>query len=172
MRPPSSFSYLAYLTVIAVKGIDGAIETALGFLIAFAGPDRFYLSVLALTRPELEEEHPFAAAAVKAAEHGAAAIASGSASFAIFYLVAHGVLKLAIALALVTGHRLIFPFAVAVFGAFALFLGYRTAIHWSAGTFALMLFDLITVALVIKEWRRPHDAAKSSASDNPKQGQS
>ncbi|HVZ28109.1 MAG TPA: DUF2127 domain-containing protein [Rhizomicrobium sp.] len=155
MRPPVSLSHLAYLIVIAIKGIDGAIETALGFLIAIAGPDKFYLSVLTLTRPELVEDHPFAAAAAKAAEHGAAAIAFGSPTFAIFYLLVHGLLKLGIALALITGHRVILPFAVVVFGGFALFLGYRTAIHWSWGTFALVLFDLLTVGLVVQEWRRP-----------------
>jgi uncharacterized membrane protein len=159
MRAPLPLPYLAYLGAIVIKGIDGAVETALGLLIALAGPDRFYLSVLALTRPELDEDHPFAAVAAKAAEHGAAAIAYGSPSFAIFYLVAHGLLKLAIAVALITGHRAVFPLAVAVFGAFAIFLGYRTAIHWSWGTFALMLFDLITVGLVVMEWRRPHRAA-------------
>src|ERR1700743_3805191 len=44
-----SLTHFVYLVTIAVKGIDGVIETLLGLLIAATGPDRLYALVLRFT---------------------------------------------------------------------------------------------------------------------------
>jgi uncharacterized membrane protein len=100
-------AHIAYLVTIAVKGADGVIETLLGLLIALTGPDRFYSLVLRFTTPELESDPENKAAA--AVQHGAAGLVHGSANFAIFFLLTHGILKSGIALNLLQDKRWIFP---------------------------------------------------------------
>src|SRR5580698_5215981 len=44
----------AFLAAVAIKGIDGLIETAVGALIAVAGPWSLYTLVVRITAPELD----------------------------------------------------------------------------------------------------------------------
>ena len=143
-------AHAAYVVAIAIKGFDGIIETLLGLLIVFAGPDKIYLAVLHFTTPELEENP--ASQAARAIQDGAAALQHLSSAFAITYLLVHGVLKSGLAISLLLGHRWIFPFAVAILMAFVVILGYRMTVHFSWWQVALALFDLLTVALVVNEW--------------------
>jgi len=98
-------AHLAFVTTVAVRGIDGFIEILLGLLIAFAGPDKFFLLVLRFTTPELRTNpgDPIA----KALQSGAASLTAVGA-FAIFYLLVHGVLKAGIAVNLLRGKHWIF----------------------------------------------------------------
>jgi uncharacterized membrane protein len=147
-----SATHALYLCAIALKGLDGLVETVLGLLIAVTGPDKLYELALRFTTPELLEEgsHRFA----EAVERGEAALAHVSGVFAVLYLLAHGVLKLAIAINLLRGKRWIYLPACLVLAGFVLFLGYRAASHRSWLTGGLALFDLLTLALVLNEWRQ------------------
>jgi uncharacterized membrane protein len=155
MEPMKKFPLLhdAYLGALLIKGFDGAVETLLGLAIAVAGTQRIYHVVLRLTAPELgdEGEHPV----LHAIRHGASGLASGSERFIVFYLLAHGILKLGIAGTLLRGQRWIFPIAVAVLTGFVLYMSYHLTQRWSGWLFGFALFDLATVALVINEWRSP-----------------
>lgn len=145
-----SLPHLVYLVAIAVKGIDGVIETLLGLLIAITGPDRFYSLVLRFTTPELEENPANRTAA--AVQHGAAGLAHASAAFTIFYLLTHGILKSGIAVNLLAGHRWIFAPACVILTGFILYMSYHITQHFSWWLFGFALFDLFTLALVINEW--------------------
>ena len=145
-----SLPHLVYLATIAVKGIDGVIETLLGLLIAITGPAKLYSLVLGFTTPELEENPANRAAA--AMQHGAAGLAHASASFTIFYLLTHGILKSGIAVNLLAGHRWIFAPACVILTGFILYMGYHVTQHFSGWLFGFALFDLFTLALVINEW--------------------
>jgi uncharacterized membrane protein len=143
-------AHAAYLVAIAVKGADGIVETLLGLLIAIAGPEKLYLAVLGFTTPELEENP--ASHAARVLQNGAAQLAHLSSTFAIVYLLVHGVLKSGLAISLLLGHRWIFPFAVAILSAFIGIMIYRMSVHFSWWPVWLALFDLLTVALVVNEW--------------------
>jgi uncharacterized membrane protein len=145
-----SLPHLVYLVTIAVKGIDGAIETLLGLLIALTGPDRLYSLVLRFTTPELEENPASRTAA--ALQHGAAGLAHASAGFTIFYLLTHGILKSGIAVNLLAGKRWIFAPACVILTGFILYMGYHATRHFSWWLLGFALFDLFTLALVINEW--------------------
>jgi uncharacterized membrane protein len=145
-----SLAHIAYLVTIAVKGADGVIETLLGLLIALTGPDRFYSLVLRFTTPELESDPDNKA--VAAVQHGAAGLAHGSAKFAIFFLLTHGILKSGIALNLLQDKRWIFPPACVILAGFILYMGYHATQLFSWWLVGFALFDIFTLALVINEW--------------------
>jgi uncharacterized membrane protein len=153
----SSVSRIAFLVAIAVKGIDGLIETAAGLFVAIAGPWSLYELVVRVTAPELDF-HP-ASRAVHAVRHGAASLAQSSGHFVIIWLLAHGIIKLALAIELMRGRRWIFPVAAAVLAGFVGYMAWRLTSHWSAWLLAFALFDVLTIILVLNEWRAHMRAA-------------
>jgi len=157
-----SFAHIAFILTVAVKGIDGAIETLLSLLLAFFGPDKFFLLVLRFTTPEVRDGQ--ANGIAKAVQSGAAKLTTIG-TFAIVYLLIHGVLKAGIAANLLRGKQWIFLPAVLILGGFVLYLGYRTAQNWSAWSFSFALFDLFTLALVINEWIQPRGRIRTKAGD-------
>ena len=142
---------LAFLAAVAIKGIDGLIETAAGLFLAIAGPWSFYDLIVRVTAPELDQ-HP-ASRAIHAVRHGAESLAQGSDHFVLIWLLAHGVVKLALAIELLRGRRWIFPVASTILAGFVGYMSWRLAHHWSPWLLAFALFDAITIALVLIEWR-------------------
>ena len=147
-RPP--LLHYAYLAAILIKGFDGALEALAGTVIAVAGPDRLYEWVIRVTAPELTGYHP----ALHAIRSGATRLAESSHEFVIFYLLVHGTLKLGVVLALLRGggHR-VFPVASLILAGFVAYMGRELAIHWSGWVLSFVLFDLLTLVLVLNEWR-------------------
>ncbi|HEY5338656.1 MAG TPA: DUF2127 domain-containing protein [Rhizomicrobium sp.] len=142
--------HLGYVVTVTIKGLDGAIETALGLLIAIAGTQRLADVILAFIVPELEQ-HP-GSRMLSAAQHGATKLSHNSGHFAIAYLLIHGLLKAGIAYNLLLEKRWIFIPAFVVLAGFVAFMGFRLSQEWSAWILALMLFDLVTLALVVNEY--------------------
>jgi uncharacterized membrane protein len=149
----------AFLAAVAIKGIDGLIETAVGALIAVAGPWSLYTLVVRITAPELDI-HP-ASRAVHVVRHGAADLAHSSGHFIVIWLLAHGAIKLALAIELMRGRKWIFPVAAGVLAGFVGYMLWRLASHWSPWLFAFALFDVVTIALVLNEWRAHPGTASS-----------
>jgi len=142
--------HYAYLAAILVKGVDGALEALAGMIIAITGPERVYEWVIRITAPELTGHHP----ALHAIRSGATRLAESSHEFVIFYLLVHGVLKLGVVVALLRGGgRLVFPVASLILGAFVVYMGSELARHWSGWVLSFLLFDLLTLLLVLNEWR-------------------
>ena len=162
----SSLQRKAFLAAIAIKGLDGAVETIAGLIIAIAGAHSVYAMVLWITAPELTN-HPHSHA-LHAIRHGASRFAHGPHMFFVIYLLAHGIVKLALAINLIIGHKWIFPVATVVLLGFIGYMGWRLFGHWSVWLAAFALFDVLTVALVLNEWRRVtaetnHSAAPAAA---------
>ena len=141
----------AYLGAILIKGFDGAVETLAGLIIILTGPERIYEWVFRLSAPELNEgRHP----ALHALRTGAERLANGPHHFVIFYLLVHGLLKLGIAVALLKGTaRWIFPVASLILTGFVAYMGWRLSMRWSDWLLGAALFDFLTLALVLNEWR-------------------
>jgi uncharacterized membrane protein len=140
------------MVTVAIKGIDGAIETALGLLLAIAGTQRLANMILDFIVPELEQ-HP-TSRMWQAAHHGATHLAQDSGHFAVVYLLIHGLLKVAIAYNLLLEKRWIFIPAMIVLVGFIAFMGVHLSQQWSVWLFALALFDAVTLALVVNEYVR------------------
>jgi uncharacterized membrane protein len=140
----------AYLVVILIKGFDGAMEALAGLIIALTGPERLYDWVIRLTAPELTGHHP----ALHAIRSGAARLAESSHRFVIFYLLVHGLLKLGIVIALLRGgRRWVFPASSLILTGFIVYMGWRLTVRWSDWLLGFALFDLLTLTLVLNEWR-------------------
>jgi uncharacterized membrane protein len=151
-----SLAHRAYLAAIAIKGLDGAIELVLGAVVAVVGTQRLYAFLIAVTAPEIAGNPDNRAALF--VRHGATGLMHSSNLFVIVYLLAHGVIKLGIAINLLRGKSWIYPIAVALLIGFIAFMSYRLTTHWSDWLLGFALFDVLTVALVINEWRNPRAA--------------
>ena len=158
----TGFFHRAYVAAILIKGFDGAIEALAGLIIVITGPERLYEWVIRLTAPELTGGHHHRA--LHAIQRGAERLAEGPHAFVIFYLLVHGLLKLGIVIALFKGGgRLLFPIASLILAGFVIYMSWRLTIRWSDWLLGFALFDLLTLALVLNEWRnrRPSTAIKS-----------
>ena len=152
-RKHSLFHY-AYVATIAIKGFDGGLETLAGLVIWITGPQRLYRWVVRITAPELYDgDH---VRAVHAIRRGAEHLATSGGHFVVFYLLVHGVLKLGLALVLLRGGgHWIFPVGTAILTGFIAFMCYRLSEEWSNWLLGFALFDAVTLALVLHEWRKP-----------------
>jgi uncharacterized membrane protein len=150
---PNSLVHLAYLVTIAIKGIDGAIETILGLLIWITGPARFNAFLLRFTAPELVE-NPAPRGFTEFLHNAAAQLMNSSISFIVFYLLVHGILKVLLALVLLTGGgRWVYPVATFILTGFVGFMSFHLAERWSNWVLAFAIFDFVTLLLVLNEWR-------------------
>lgn len=152
--------HLAYLVTLAVKGFDGAIEILAGLVILLTGPQRIYRWVVRVTAPEIYDGSHVAA--VHAIRRGAQHLATSGAHFVEFYLVVHGLLKLALVIVLLRGGgRWIFPVGALILLGFITYMIMRLSEQWSDWLLGFALFDVLTLALVLSEWAR---STKESAS--------
>ena len=152
MAKPPPWLHDAYLGAILIKGFDGAVETLAGLIIALTGPERIYEWVFRLTAPELNGGRPHPA--LHAIRSGAAKLADGPHQFVIFYLLVHGLLKLTIAVALLKGTaRWVFPVTSLILTGFIAYMSWRLSLRWSDWLLGAALFDLLTLGLVLNEWR-------------------
>ena len=149
----SSPIHLAYLTTLTIKGFDGAIEILAGLVILLTGPQRIYHWVVRVTAPEIYDgSHT---AAVHASRRGADPLATPGAHFVEFYLLVHGLLKLALVIVLLRGGgRWIFPAGTAILAGFIFYMSWRLHQQWSDWLLGFALFDVLTLALVLHEWAR------------------
>lgn len=142
---------IAFLAAVAIKGIDGLVETIAGIAVATLGTKSIYDLVIQLTAPELDL-HP-ESKTVHLLRHGAASLAHSSSRFLIVWLLLHGILKLALAIELLRDKSWIFPVAAVILSGFVAYMTYRLVGHYSTWLLAFALFDLVTVGLVLNEWR-------------------
>jgi uncharacterized membrane protein len=152
-----SLVHLAYVITIAIKGFDGGLETLAGLVIWITGPQRLYRWVVRATAPELfDGTHE---RAVHAIRRGAEHLATTGGHFVVFYLLVHGVLKLALAVVLLRGGgRWVFPVGTAILLGFIGFMSWRLSQQFSGWLLGFALFDALTLALVLNEWRKPAKA--------------
>jgi len=153
VQKPNTLFHLAYVVTIAIKGIDGAIETILGLIVWISGPVRFNSFLMTLAAPELGE-HPLENGFMHLLRQGAQQLVGASVDFVVIYLLLHGLLKLALALVLLTGKgRWVYPVATVILLGFLAFMSWHLAERWSNWVLAFALFDLVTLLLVLNEWR-------------------
>ena len=150
MRDRRPVAHFAFLVAVFLKGLDGALELLAGFSIAITGPWRLYSYAIWTLAPELANK--FGERAADVVERGAGALTRSS-TFVVVYLLAHGALKLALAICLLRGGTWIFPVASAVLLGFVGYLSYHALVHESAWLAGFAAFDAVTLALVLTEWR-------------------
>jgi uncharacterized membrane protein len=143
---------LVFLIGVALKGLDGLAELVVGVPLAFVTHGQLTAIALAVTAQELSEDPNDRVAHLIL--HGAAASTPGSILFAALYLIVHGVVKLAIVLALIFGAHRIYPWAIAVLSGFAVFQIVELVLHPSVSLVLLTLLDVVIIVLTWREWRQ------------------
>jgi uncharacterized membrane protein len=136
---------------VALKGLDAALEIAGGIALLFVNPGFILRVVALLTQDELAEDpRDIVATRLLAAARG---LSLGTEHFWAAYLLAHGVPKLLLVIALLRGELWAYPIAVVVFAAFILYQLYRFTLTHGLGLIALSLFDAIVIWLIWLEYR-------------------
>ena len=133
---------------ILIKGIDGILETAGGFLLLFVPLRAIDDLVQVLTAHELSEEPDdwFA----NTLRHAAESISVDTKMYASIYLVSHGVLKIFLVYFLWREKLWAFPVAIAFIVAF---IGYQLYRYAHTHSVALLIFTAIDVAVTWFIWR-------------------
>src|SRR5215211_4828580 len=159
-RPRDWLDWLFEIGIIG-KGLDGAAELLGGLLLLWASPDRIRHLAVVLTQGELSED-PHDLIAVRIL-HSADGLTGGAVRFGAIYLLAHGGVKVVLAIALLLDKLWAYPWMI---GFLSLFIGYqlyRIALHPSAGLIALTIFDAVVLAVTVGEYRRQRQHRKEYA---------
>lgn len=136
---------------VAIKGIDGLLETIGGVLLWLVKPAEMSRVARFLFQHELAEDpHDFVANHIL---HFQAGLTHNSLIFASAYLLAHGFVKIVLAIALWMNELWAYPLAIAVFGAFTVYQTYRYTGTHSLALLVLTVLDVAILWLTWKEWR-------------------
>ncbi len=141
---------LFQLGVIA-KGVDGVLELLGGVTFLLMDPRALGGLVRFLTAHELSEDPSDLVA--NALRRAVLHVSLDTQLFASLYLLAHGVLKLALVSGLWHGRRWAYPAALWFLGAFVAYELYRSVLGPSPALAALTALDVIVMALIWREWR-------------------
>jgi uncharacterized membrane protein len=89
-------------------------------------------------------------------------------AFASGYLFVHGALKTFLFIMLLIGRHWSYPAGIAFLAVFVAYTGYRLTVHWSWFLLGFMLFDMLTIWLVAREWRAQRQAWRREAAVSPR----
>ena len=145
---------------VLFKGAEGLLEIVAGAWLRF-DPTILQTLVFRLTAKELLHDPDDRIAG--ALRHFAEELGSGRTTFAVVYLIAHGVLKVVLAAALLRNQRWAYPFAQWVLVVFAVYQVYRFTHTHSVLLPVLAALDLAIAWLVWREGRARAQAPSAAA---------
>lgn len=136
---------------IILKGLNGLLEIIGGIALLLVTPAQIGGLVRALTQEELSEDpHDFIATHLL---HTAGGLTGSAVTFGAVYLLLHGIVKVVLVAALLLNRLWAYPWMIGVLTAFIGYQLYRIGLEPTAGLIALTVFDLVILALTIREWR-------------------
>jgi uncharacterized membrane protein len=165
-KPPSSGAmrerriHQIFEVGILLKGAHALIECACGAVLAFISTSTIVHWINRLTQDELvEDRHDFIATQLLGWAQG---FSVQTKHFYAFYLLSHGIVKLALVVGLLRGKLWSYPASLAVLGLFIAYQVYRYSFTHSVGLIVLTIFDVIVIGLIWHEYRlvRQHLPAK------------
>lgn len=136
---------------VLLKGAHAVIECIGGLALALTANGAIATLVARLTQEELQEDR-----ADYVANHllaWAQAFSIETQHFYAFYLLSHGVVKLALVAGLLMRKLWAYPASLAILTLFIAYQLYRYSFTHSIGLIALTVFDLIVMALIWHEYR-------------------
>ena len=136
---------------ILAKGAHALVECLSGLVFAITSTGTLAAWADRLTRGELlEDPHDFVATHLRSFAHH---FSVGSRHFYAFYLLSHGLVKVALVAGLLMNRLWAYPASLVVLGLFIVYQLYRFSHTHSWGLVALSAFDVVVVALIWHEWR-------------------
>jgi len=145
------FLHDAFRTGITMKGVDGLLEATGGVLLWFVRPQAMGHALRVLSLHELSRDpNDFIGIHLL---HISTKLAHSDPTFASIYLLAHGLTKAGLSVALWLNELWAYPLAIGVFSAFAAYQIYRFSHTQAIALLILTIFDAAIVWLTWKEYR-------------------
>ena len=145
---------------IIIKGIDGILELAGGIVLFFISPDTINTVARFFIQGELSEDPKnFLANLLLHATQGLIQ----TQIFASILLVVHGVIKIALVIALRRNKFWAYPTAIIIFGGFVFYQFYQLSVGYSLFLWVVTIIDIAVVGLIIHEYRYMRRRAASHA---------
>jgi uncharacterized membrane protein len=142
---------LLFRIAVSLKGLDGVLEVVGGISLFVVTPSFIVRIIAALAQSELTEDPRDLLA--NYAMHFARHLSVGTEHFAAYYLLAHGVVKVFLVIALLKRKLWAYPIAATIFAAFIAYLLYRyILITHSFWLIVLSGFDAIVIYLIWTEF--------------------
>jgi uncharacterized membrane protein len=137
--------------VILLKGLMGLFEVASGGALSMLRSGTVLAWMDWATHGELvSDPHDWLATTL---HHWAEGFSHDAQVFAGLYLLAHGVVKVVLAITLLLEKRWAFPVSLALFALLVAFSIQRLVLHWSWFLAGFVLFDLFAIWLIAQEWK-------------------
>lgn len=147
---PQSRTERLFRVAIAIKGLDGGLQLLAGIVLVVVPATAITRLVDMVVTRELVGD-PMGKLAVHL--HAVAAhFAGGTRSFAIAYLLLHGIIKIALVVALWRKLMPAYPIAVAALGAFVVYEVLRAARTHSIALPIFAALDVVIIFLVVREY--------------------
>ena len=150
-RPRDTLDRLFAVTV-AIKGLDGLLELIGGLALLVITPEQVERIASVFARSVLSTALPDTVATWASA--GAERLTTGGLAFGAAYLLAHGLAKVVLVLALLRNKLWAYPWMIALLLGFVAFQSYEFAVSPSFGLALLTIFDLVVISLTWREYRR------------------
>lgn len=134
---------------VIIKGFDGAVELIVGLLLLLAphAIDAVLDWIAGRAQAEPSRVGEFVATVVG---HADAQLAGGGTGFLIAFLLAHGVIKLALVYALLRRIIKAYPWAI---GILITFLAYQLFVLVTSPSLGQVLFSVLDVVIIVLVWR-------------------
>ena len=149
---------------VLLKGAHALIECVGGLVLALASTTSIAGWVNQLTQEELiEDPNDFIATHLLGLAQG---FSITTKNFYAFYLLSHGIVKLALVAGLLRNKLWSYPASLVVLGLFIIYQIYRFSYTQSVGLIVLTVFDLIVMVLIWHEYglvRRHHSVMPKTA---------
>ena len=137
---------------ISLKGLDGLLEVVGGMLLLLLSPAQLTSIIKLVTQHELSQDpHDFIATHLLTYAH---TLSASVILFAAVYLLAHGIVKIVLVVALLKEQLWAYPWTIGFLVIFILYQVYRIILHVSVWLIALTLFDCFIVLLTVLEYRK------------------
>lgn len=136
---------------LILKGLDGVLELAGGFLLLVVSPAQMSSLARLLTQHELSEDPDDLIA--NAVLHLAGGATAGTTLFGAVYLLLHGAVKIVLVWAVLRDKLWAHPWMIAFLSVFIVYQTYRLVMGFSWGLALLTAFDILIVWLTAHEYR-------------------
>lgn len=137
---------------VIAKAVNGLLELAGGIALLLVSPAQINGLLRVVTRRELSRDPHDAVAGWLL--HSAQHLSIGTETFAAFFLLWHGVVKVGLAVALLRKLRWAYPTAMAAFALFLAYQFYRYGQTHSAWLLAISVLDVVVIILTWLEYQR------------------
>ncbi len=141
---------LPFYVSLAVKGIDGLIETVAGIFVWVTSLEGLKYFAAILTAKELLEDPGDIIAnwTITWADN----LSTDTKTFIVFFLLSHGLIKLILTILLYQNKRWAYPLSMALFSGAVIAQFIRLTSHFSATLTAITIIDILVIIIIWQKY--------------------